>query len=288
MTGDVMNGKIYIAATKPHDFPRDSVYVPLMLGRAAPAGWSGMSDVGGESISEKNPFYCELTGQYWIWKNDRDSEIKGLCHYRRYLWLNNPPKRIVKRTFGSLAACEKNLSADGLPELLARYDCLLPQAWAFSADNIRSQFVKNHGEENLRRMVEAVKKISPQYLPTMEKVFGRRYVHFANIMIARREIFDEYSAWLFAVLFEVERNVDIKDSANKRLFGYLSERLLNVYVAHNNLRFAELPEIFIADDNRETTDDQRIDFRYVKRRYCPVVLKWEEKLRRIVKGLPSS
>ena len=275
--------KIYIATTKAHDFPRDKTYVPLMVGRAAPSDWCGTSDVTGTSISEKNPFYCELTGQYWIWKNDTDSDIKGLCHYRRYLWLKNPPARLVKRTYGKLAACEKHLAADDLAALLAKYDCLLPQAWAFSADTVRSQFVGSHGEKNLQLMTDAVRKISPEMLPVMERVFERRYIHFANLLVARRKIFDEYSVWLFDVLAEVERNVDLADPANKRLFGYLSERLLNVYVAYRRLKFKELPEIFIADSDMASVDEQRVDFRYIKRRKYPAILTWEEKIRRIVR-----
>ena len=279
-----MNARLYIATTKEHIFPADDNYVPLMVGRAAPSGWRGLSDDVGDNISRKNPFYCELTGQYWIWKNDDTSDVKGLCHYRRYLWLNEPPARIVKRSFGSLNDCAELITTDGLLDLLTQYDCLLPRAYAFSSDTIRSQFVNWHGEENLRIMYRAVKKISPEYLPTMERIFERRYVHFANIIIARREVFDEYSAWLFAVLFEAERQVDLANPANARLFGYLSERLLNVYVAHKNLKFKELPEIFIAGEGSgKFIDDQRVDFRYFKRRYCPSLLKWEEKLRRMVK-----
>ena len=45
-----------------------------------------LKDNTGDNISKKNPNYCELTGQYWIWKNVDSSadEITGLIHYRRY------------------------------------------------------------------------------------------------------------------------------------------------------------------------------------------------------------
>ena len=42
-----------------------------------------LHDNEGENISALNPMYCELTAQYWAWKN-ADADYYGFCHYRRY------------------------------------------------------------------------------------------------------------------------------------------------------------------------------------------------------------
>ena len=80
-----MDIKVIVAAHKPYRMPQDSMYLPLHVGRALAdhnLGWQG--DNTGDNISLKNPYYCELTGLYWAWKNLKADAI-GLVHYRRFL-----------------------------------------------------------------------------------------------------------------------------------------------------------------------------------------------------------
>lgn len=48
-----------------------------------PVPQSVLLDNQGENISFKNKKYCELTTQYWAWKN-QSADYYGFCHYRRY------------------------------------------------------------------------------------------------------------------------------------------------------------------------------------------------------------
>ena len=80
--------KILVACHKPADVYRDNVYTPIHVGRAVSKCTDKMQDMigddTGDNISAKNPFYSELTAQYWLWKNVHDVDYVGLCHYRRY------------------------------------------------------------------------------------------------------------------------------------------------------------------------------------------------------------
>ena len=69
--------------------------------------------------------------------------------------------------------------------------------------------------------------------------------HIFNMFIARRPLFDAYCTWLFDILFEVEKRLDVSgySPSDQRVFGYLAERLLDVYVLHNHLRCVQCPVV---------------------------------------------
>ena len=80
--------KIIIATHKEYRMPKDKVYLPLQVGAEGKKSIGYKKDNTGKNISEKNPFFCELTGLYYAWKNLKYDYI-GLVHYRRHLTLSN-------------------------------------------------------------------------------------------------------------------------------------------------------------------------------------------------------
>jgi len=74
------------------------------------------------------------------------------------------------------------------------------------------------------------------------------------MFVMPRERFDAYSAWLFDLLEEVERRIRISDDpVQARVMGYMSERLLNVYVQHNRLRICYRPVVMVDERKRKGT-----------------------------------
>ena len=70
-----------------------------------------------------------------------------------------------------------------------------------------------------------------------------------NMFITHWKHFDAYSEWLFDILFEVERRVPpIDDPIQSRIYGYMSERLINVFCEHHKLRIKSFPLIMPLDD----------------------------------------
>ena len=66
-----------------------------------------------------------------------------------------------------------------------------------------------------------------------------------------KEIFDNYCIWLFDILFKLEESVDVSNysSYNKRVVGFVAERLLDVYIEANNLKYKEIPYVFMEKQN---------------------------------------
>ena len=65
------------------------------------------------------------------------------------------------------------------------------------------------------------------------------------MFMMRKEHFDAYCAWLFDILFEAEKRLDISAYSEKdsRVFGYLGERLLDVWVETKHLCYTEVPMV---------------------------------------------
>ena len=217
---------IYIAAHKKFNMTEMPGYVPIQVGAHGKKDLGYIRDDSGDNISEKNPNFCELTGLYWIWKNKGD-EYKGLVHYRRYFakgyWKND---------------LKKIYTYEELVEKLQEKDIILSYVEHFK-QNARDELLRECcTEEIFESMRNTVEKISPDYLDSFDEYFNQNRSVLFNMMFCRKEIFDAYCEWLFSILFELEKHVDINslNDYQKRLYGFLSERLLNVWVKKNHLK----------------------------------------------------
>ena len=76
--------KVIVATHKKYRMPEEKMYLPLHVGAEGKQSIGYIGDNTGDNISIKNPYYCELTGLYWAWKN-LDAKYIGLVHYRIYM-----------------------------------------------------------------------------------------------------------------------------------------------------------------------------------------------------------
>lgn len=227
-------GKIYVVTHKAFDPPQLENYYPIEVGAGLhDRGLGFLKDNIGDNISVKNPNYCELTAVYWIWKHDT-SDVVGICHYRRFFskYSLDPNPRFY-------------VSYKKLAEMLQNKDMILPEPFFWLKHTVATGYSEagQGREKDLKILREIIQERYPEYLRVYDDVLKSRKASYCNMMVCKKETYDAYCGWLFDILFEMEKRVDLSDytPAEARIFGYLSEILVNVWVLHNNLRVAYLP-----------------------------------------------
>lgn len=239
-----MNVKILVATHKEYAMPQDSIYLPVHVGKQLSSislPWIG--DNTGDNISSKNPFFCELTALYWAWKN-LDADFIGLVHYRRHF------------TKHRLFLFSRNkfpyiLNSTDVERLLKSTSVILPKPRNYFIETNYSHFIHAHPAESLELTQHILKEKYPKYLTSYEQVMKRTKAHRFNMMIMKKDIYDSYCNWLFDILFELENRLDISsyNTYNKRIFGFISERLLDVFIEANQISYKELPVMFMEQDH---------------------------------------
>ena len=220
---------MYIVSHKDFDAPQLPGYVPILAGAVKNHASIEVKDNNGDNISAKNPGFCELTAQYWGWKNrdDRDANI-GFVHYRRYFYIDHRKAQIVP--------------AEQFSRDLAQYDVVLPEPWVLRK-SIGDEFAQFQNLDDLEVVCSIMQEQCPEYVPALDELLKSHSLHAYNMFVMSGERFDAYMTWLFRILDEAERRIDVSkyDAYNQRLFGFLSERLLNVWVNARKLRVKEYP-----------------------------------------------
>lgn len=217
---------IYIAAHKNFNMPELEGYIPLQVGSKGKNDLGYTRDDTGDNISAKNPNFCELTGLYWIWKNCND-EYKGLVHYRRYFGKSN-----LSRSTKKIYTYQEML------DLLKGNDVVLPYIEYFKQDAKEEILTLCCTDDIFDKLEHIIVEMYPEYLSDFREYFAENKTVLFNMMFCKREVFDRYCQWLFDILFSLEKQVDLSElnEYQQRLYGFLSERLLNVWIKHNNLK----------------------------------------------------
>ena len=159
----------------------------------------------------------------------------------------------------------QRISEQQIQHLLQEHDILLPRP-AYLRESAYEEFSLHSGhEKDLVLLRQAVESIDPAVLPAYDRVMAGNRLHLFNMLIAPAAVFDAYCAWLFAVLFELEKHVDMTGYTpyEQRLYGFLSERLLNVFVLHHGLHVGVLP---VRNTEQTTKQKWRLRARQLKNR----------------------
>ena len=240
-----MKSEIYVVSHKKTKMPADSIYVPLQVGPAEENFPGYVRDNTGDNISDKNKNYCELTAQYWA-ANNRSADVKGLVHYRRFF--SNGKSNF----FGSLDKKYRDiLNQKNLERYMSFHDMIVPKKRNYYIETSWSHYEHVHHIKDLEITRQVLANKYPEYLPSFDKLMQKKAVHMFNMFIAKSDIFDSYTTWLIDVLEEVEKKTNISDYSDyeKRVFGFIGELLLDVWIDHHHINYTEVPVMFMGNQH---------------------------------------
>lgn len=282
-----MNIKIFISYKDRHTLIKSDILTPIQTGRAIASEifYEMIGDDTGDNISKENTKYNELTAQYWAWKNyDKigNPDYIGFMHYRRhfvfdsklkflpYTWLPKSSFHYIKQIDNNYL---KSLSNDKiLPHLNTHPNCIAYNKFDVFYKSF-SLSIKNHWinggmgpqkEKIIYIFEDVVKTFFPEYKSTLNTFLNGRYMYCCNSFIMHKELFFEYSQFLFKILSEIDKKVDSSTFNKKqiRFLGYLGELILSLFIMQkqldNKFKLIELSGTYISKDYK------RIKRKYIK------------------------
>ena len=249
------NIKLYDCYHKQTRILKNDIVYPIQVGKQLSNIKLDMQgDNTGDNISEKNPFYNELAGTYWIWKNVK-ADIVGVFHYRRYLnFINRDTKEyyLTDNILQKYGICKNQIK-----NIMGNCDIIVPQKTKKTKVSIYEYYKKEHIINDLDVVIDIVKKMYPSKVGLINTYFYHNsQMYVGNILISKKEIFDIYAKWLFDILFEVEKQiqngVSLRNDYQQRVYGFLAERLTGLFLQLNpQYAVKEVPMLFILEDAKK-------------------------------------
>jgi len=262
-TENTLSAHIYVCHHSNGNFFTDDVFTPIQVGRATSSiALQIPGDDTGDNLSSRNAEYCELTAVYWAWKNDHADWV-GLMHYRRFLDFAQTGRTsdrygcIPVDLLDQSTQREFGLDAETVIDLLRQHQdigAVVPKKWSvrkvgFSTLEEHYSLAPHHYAQDLSTTRAVLAELFPGDEVLFDEVMASSEGYFTNIFLLRRDLFQAYCEWLFAILFEVERRCDLTNysAQARRVYGYLGERLFNVFMAgrvKQGLATLELDRVF--------------------------------------------
>ena len=178
---------------------------------------------------------------YWAWKNLKDADVIGLCHYRRYFDFHKQCRNVFPHTsFPTSAFGSVDISIpDSVIEEVKKGTIVIPEPNVY-AHNLMADYCIWHNSDDFRVLKQVILETQePEYREAFFKVFYQQNKLIScNMFLMRWQDFDSYCSWLFPVLGLVEEKIDIShyNPVQRRIFGYMSERLLNVWLTAQQIK----------------------------------------------------
>lgn len=237
---------------------------------------------GVDNISAKNKWYGDFTSIYWAWKNLKDVDIIGTSHYRRYLadsdwlsiWENEYP--LLWESFRT-----RKYQVWKLTRLLRKCDFVM--LYALQLDRtVREQYIQYHPfPENIDYVTEALQMVHPESVDLWFQILEEKSIQLGYLFISRWGRFEELCEWLYPVLVELEKRIDLSkyEGYQSRVIAFLYERLVPVFIRTKGYKIEQRSCYFIESSSTCTVKNYKKQYiRYCKSQY-------KRKIKKIIKRI---
>ena len=273
----------------PYNQVENQLYHHIRCGAVYDKSKSSMTgDDTGDNISERRASFCELTVQYWAWKN-WDCNYYGLCHYRRYFSFAS--ESVAVNAVG--LAVEKNMSqetiqkhvlsdANFMSREIEAYDAVIshnfdvrtipnprpPHETVYAVWNKQVTLVEKKAVD---LTISIAHELFPQYIHAMNEYLQSTQYHGYCCHIMKKDVFHQLCEFQYTVIFELEKRLNMKRYKGNmcRTPAYMGELLYGVFchwlINESDYRVSMKPLILFESDKQTLASTPQIskDLKYV-------------------------
>lgn len=190
-------------------------------------------DNTGDNISSENLEYSELTGYYWVWKNE-SADIVGIEHYRRHF--------VNRQSIGDELSETDLLTGEEITNILTENDFVITKHDYILGTDVFGLYSSCFGKENLRNIASSMKRYfiesnKEYYLDAFYSVLSENRILRGNMLIAPKKEFDKYCEVMFDMVDYLKQNITTFNIS--RTWGYITEFFPSIYLKANNKRYYE-------------------------------------------------
>lgn len=257
--------KIAVAYHKKAVYADGEIFVPVQVGAVYTQDDLGIQkDSEGANISRFNPYCCELSATYWLWRNISDADYYGLCHYRRFFTFEKGYSNLIQQIVyycskaispfivdsrftmsksNSISIDENELNihlrefSKNLTVCLKQYnvDCFCLKKTKMSTYSCKTKLMKAIGLYNYNKLEEIIKSEHPDFYPFFIKTMKSNSYNPCNMLIASKDVFNEYAELLFSIIgryhnWIINTDSNFINNAALRSSGYMGEFITSAFI----------------------------------------------------------
>lgn len=231
-------------------------------------------DDTGDNMSERRMTFCELTVQYWAWKNVK-ADYYGLCHYRRYLsfadrnWPTDANNVVYEPML--LPTCKKKyglLDAVAMRRIINQYDVVVAACADVTRMPSPQGFQKSVGDwwaaqdgvflerKAIALTQELIDRLAPMYSAAAKEYLSGTAFRGNNCYVLRQDLFIRLCEFEFPILFALDEELNTSSySGNmQRTPGYVGEILYGIFMQqllmHENWRVNQRQMVFFRNTRK--------------------------------------